>query len=629
MTSISHAPYLIAVVVAVFCALVHRRIAARKGPPAKLIVAMNVQRSLLADLPALLAPTGLWLAALAAAHALLPFPSVGDTSVAAVLSAVGLAVGVAGMAPLIVAGALLFGPILADAGYTLTLVTAMILGSLLVFALVRPIRWRGSAAQLRVLAAYGGAQPPAPSQYLFAGLAVAVSALPVVATALVPADLDSTGTTLRRLCSALVAAQLLSWQWSLRREHRWMRNLLNLALAVAVAAGFALAAAFGEAIVGVWTRYEWLTGWTGGLVLTCAALLGWLFSKGKPDNLLVDVPFRLIRGVLTSAILPCFAGVCLFPSPGTVTATTILASAEAVTLAVGRRRPATRAVSRHLLAQALRLAPGERAHFLGPWLYDSIHTHPARPDLSLVRIYSGMAASAAAGNMIPGQVTMAKDADLRRPLSGVKALKWIFLATEALDRVEREVVPRVPAAAVPELRAALEAARADAELARAVVHSTAGRWPQVSAGLRGAAERYQHVGAPHRAALALALAAVVSAVHLAQPHAAERSLDAIPGPAARLPTIRYLGLVLRAQLAPAEGEERTALLAQADAAAPDWSSLNGDARRDGELPAWDEDLAEGVLNLCMLLRRAVTVSPRVTVVVRGGASYEDAPIRTV
>ncbi|MFI6924527.1 hypothetical protein ACIBIZ_31610 [Nonomuraea spiralis] len=629
MSTISHAPYLLVVVAAVFCALVHRRVAARNGPRAKIVVAMNAPRPLLGDLLALAKPAVFWLAALWAAHALLPFPAAGEPPVTAVLLTVGLVVGVAGVAPLIAASSLLFGPILADTGYTLALVVPMIAGSLLLFALVRPERWRGDVAQLRVLATYGSIHPRGPSQYVLAGLGVAAAAVPLVATALVPADLGPTGTALRWLCSALVAVQLLSWQRSLRREHRWSRSYANLYLAVSVAAGFAAATVLGAEVVRAWVRHDWLTGWIGGLVLTVAALLTWVLTKGEPATFLVEAPLRVVRAALTSAVFPCFAGVCLFPSTGTVVATTILAAAETVTLVAGRRRLLVRAMSRRTLAHVARFAPGNRVYFLGPWLHDSIWIRPARPDLTLVRAYTGMAAGAAGGEMIPGQAVLATNTDLRRPLAGVKALLWTTLATEALDQVDREVAPRVPADAVPGLRAALEAARADVDLARAVVHSTEDQWPQVPAALRGAAERYQRVGAPHRAALAVALAAVVSAVHLAQPQAAERSLDAVPGPVADIPPIRGLGLILRAQLAPADSEERAALLAQADAVPFEWASLTGGAARDAGLPAWDDDLTEGVLGLCRRLRGALTVAPRFTMVEGGGAIHDETLIRVV
>ncbi|MET8453748.1 hypothetical protein [Streptomyces sp. NPDC005209] len=629
MSTFSHAPYLLVAGAALLCGLVHRRVAARKGPRTKIMLAFNAPTPLLSDLPALLKTTLAHLAVLGTAHALLPFPAVDGGLVVAVLIVTGLVIGLLGPAPLIAASALLFGPILADTGYTLALATPMIAGSLLLFALVRPERWRGEVAQLQVLATYGPSiQPPAPSQYVLAGLAVAAAAAPVVATALIPADLGRSDALLRWTCSVLVAVQLFSWQWSTRHQLRQTRNYSNLYLASVVAAGFGVAIVAGDMIEGAWTQHRWLTGWLGGLIITAVALLTWPLAKGEFSSVLVDGPLRVIRAALTSAAFPCFVGVCLRPSSGTVVATTILATAEALSLVAGRRRVTVRAMARGILAYMPRLAPGPRAYFFGPWLHDSIWRRPTRPDLTLVRTYSGMAVKSAEGNMIEGQAFNTRDANLRYPLTGVKALLWTSIATEALDQADREI-SRVPAAAVPKLSTALEAARADVNAARAVVFSTANRWPEVLAELRQSAHRYHEVGAPHRAAIMRALCAAISTVHLAQPRTGERTLDAIPGPIAQIPTIEYLGLVLRAHLAPPDSAERAARLAQADAFPPGLSRLNADAARDTGLPAWDEDLADGLSTLCRRLRNAVTVPGTAAVVAGQGTAHDEALVRVV
>ncbi|MGV9816922.1 hypothetical protein [Nocardia xishanensis] len=630
MSTISHAPYLLAAGPAVMCGLVHRRIAERRGPRTKIILALNSPTPLATDLPVLLVATLVYLAVLGAAHALLPFPAVDSPIVATVLITIGLIVGVVGVAPLIAASAVLFGPILADTDYTLALVAPMIAGSLLLFAMVRAERWRSQVAQMRVLATFGPAiQPPAPSQYLSVGIAVAVSTTPVIATALVTADLGLIDTLLRWICSTLVSLQLLSWQLSARRQHRWTRNLINLYLTAIVAAAFGLAAVAGETIVQFWTQQRWLTGWLGGLILTAVALLVWVASRGEFASVLIDGPPRVVRAALTSAILPCFLGVCLHPSGGTVVATTILATAETLTLLAGRRRSLVRAVARTNLAYVPRFVLGTRIYFFGPWLHDAIWRRPTRPDLTLVRLYSGMAATSAAGNMIEGQALNARDANLRYPLVGVKALLWTSIATEALDQAGREVIPRVPAPAVPELRTALEAARADIDAARAVVFCTADRWPEALAELRRSASRYQDVGAHHRAAVMQALGAVVSAAHLAQPRSGEKILDAIPGPISRIPTIQYLDSVLHAHLAEPDSSERAARLAEADAISPDLTSLETDAARDTALPAWDDDLTQGLSSLCRRLRGAVAVPSETTVDLESGTADGEVMVRVV
>jgi hypothetical protein len=182
--------------------------------------------------------------------------------------------------------------------------------------------------------------------------------------------------------------------------------------------------------------------------------------------------------------------VAFHPAQGTVPAATVLAAAETVTLIAGRRRPYLRAGDERIAAQAARFTVSKRLYFLGPWLYDAVWRHPDSSGLSLVRQHTGLASRSACGEFITGQALQATDTTLRHPLTGTKALLWTTIATQALDTVDNEVLPRAPLAKQPALRIAIEAAHADVMAARGLVLAVAERWPQARSQWQDAADRY-------------------------------------------------------------------------------------------------------------------------------------------
>jgi hypothetical protein len=606
VSTISHAPYLIPVVLILFCATVRARVAARRSGGGNIAFAIATQRTLLADVPAALLRGACWLVPLAGAWVLLSVVLPGgvphDRTGWPLLAVAGLAVGLRLWTGPALAAAFLVGPVLADTTYTVVLVAPMLLGCLVRLALYQPELWRGSTVQMRIIARYGGVvQPPAPSRYLFPGLVLAAAAVPLVVVALVP----GVEQPWRWTCAALVAAQLASSPWMTRRLYRVLRDRANLYLAGAVAAAALLAASpLGAILARTWSRTGWLTGIWGGLLLAGAASFTWLATKTDGNPLLTNA-FRVIRAALVSAVLPCLVGVAFHPTPGTVTAATVLAAAETATLVAGRRRPYLRASHERTAAEAARLTPPNRLYDLGPWLYDAVWRHPDRPDLSLVRRYTGFAARSARGELINGQAFRTTDAALRHPLTGAKALLWTTIADQALDAVDREVLPRVPLAKQPALRTASDAARADVVAARGLVLALGERWPQAGSEWQHAADRYQRLDATYHAAAAQAMAALIAAVHLAQPDTAARTLEAIPGPVAAAAPIRHLTAATRAAGATPDSTDRATQLASAGSTGQDAAALTATLARDPGIPVWHEDLCDAYVTLARDIRSHV------------------------
>lgn len=342
-----------------------------------------------------------------------------------------------------------------------------------------PERWRSPEAALVRISRFGPyIRPPLPVDR-FWGCAMMLT---VVAPAVAVTGGHRDGFVLVA-CAAAVATQMFMLDQAVGHEHRW--GVLSHRLIMTL--GNAAAALVAAGPVGGWFASRWsqtaiLTGWLGG-ALICGAVC--VVRRVWPGSL---------RAMTVYWLFPFWAVAVFHPTPGTATALLPLLLAETGVVCLVDR-PAPGRIADRLTAFTIQQERDHRMIFLGVWLYDGFLSSPGRTDFRLVRRYLGMAVHAARGGFVAGQNSIVnKNPELRAPLTGLAALRWTGLATEALALVDEEVAPRVPVDGREPLERARSAIEAELVLTKTLVLTFAEKWDDALRGWREAAFRYKTLG---------------------------------------------------------------------------------------------------------------------------------------
>jgi hypothetical protein len=338
--------------------------------------------------------------------------------------------------------------------------------------------WRSPVAKLARISQYGlYIRPPLPADRFWALVTLLTAAAPMAAVA--APDRDG---FLLAACAAALSTQIVIRDKAVAHEHRFgvlTHRLImvfgNLA-AVAAAAG-----PMGGWFASRWSQTGFLTGWLGG-ALICGVVLG----------IRAFWPWRL--RALTVVWLFLFWAVAVFhPAAGTAAALLPLLLAE-TGVACCVDPPVGARVVDWFTAWMIQQRPERRLAFLGLWLYDGFLRQPGATDFRLVRRYLGMAVYAARGGFVPGQSTFVdKDPELMRPLTGLAALRWTALATQALALVDDEVTPRVPEEAREPLTRGRAVVEAELVLTTAIVLTFAEEWDDAQREWCKAASQYKEL----------------------------------------------------------------------------------------------------------------------------------------
>ncbi|MFD7609485.1 hypothetical protein [Streptomyces sp. NPDC059828] len=406
-----------------------------------------------------------------------------------VLAALGMAAGLVGW-PEVVCGVALAGVLLESGpGPLAWAALPVVAGYGIRLAHCVPERWRSPQAALVRISRYGPfTRPPLPIDRFWNGAMLLTALAPVVVVG--SQGRDGLDGLFLAVSAAALTAQLTMLDRAVRHEHRWgvrsHRFLMTSgnAVAVLVAAG-----PVGGWFASRWSGTGFLTGWPGGLLICGAVLAVRAVWPGR------------LRALTAHWLFPFWAVVVFHPAQGTAEALAPLLMAEAVVVCLVDRPAPGRMVDRFAAFMIQQAAEYRLNNFLGPWLYDGFLSTSGTADFRLVRRYLGMAVYAARGGFVPGQSTIVnlkvnRDPVLRKPLTGLAALRWTALATEALALVDEEVAPRVPVAAREPLAAARSVVEAELVLTKALVLTFAGEWSDALRGWREAALRYKALGSP-------------------------------------------------------------------------------------------------------------------------------------
>ncbi|MFF3738822.1 hypothetical protein [Streptomyces sp. NPDC002566] len=342
-----------------------------------------------------------------------------------------------------------------------------------------PERWRSPEAALVRISRFGPyIRPLLPVDRFWAGAMLLTVIAPMVAVA----GQDRGGLVLVA-CAAALATQMTLLDKAVEHEHRWgvRSHRIIMTFGNAVAA-LSAAGPAGGWFVSRWSQSGLLTGWLGGALICGVVSVARLVRPGR------------LRAMTVLWLFPFWAVAVFHPAPGTAVALLPLLLAEtAVVCCVDRPAPG-RIVDR-FTAFMIQEESERRMSFLGPWLYDGFLRSPGTTDFRLVRRYLGMAVHAARGGFVPGQSSIVnKDPVLRQPLTGLAALRWTALATQALTLVDEEVTPRVPAETRQSLARARSTVEAELVLAKALVLTFAEAWDDALRGWREATLRYKALG---------------------------------------------------------------------------------------------------------------------------------------
>ncbi|MEV1005022.1 hypothetical protein [Nonomuraea sp. NPDC050202] len=492
---------------------------------------------------------------------------VGSAGVAAVICA-GLALGAAGMPQIALGAALCQVLWLPDSVVTAVWALPITVGYLLRLVHIGPQYWRGYPWLLLLLDKQGTViRGSMPAEWFWRGLQAGTAVVPVSAAALLPAPGLGTADVVARWTGALVvAAELTLSGWNMRAiANRKFRLLTRIGGVLGAVTLFAVAASPAAAWVAArWASVPFLTGPVGGALLAGVATGLWATLEAvKSRNAVSGLPrWAQLLQVARTPFHGGLAAVCLallHPLPGLALAAAVLAAAEAAGLFVGRNRHYWDHQRVRNAASFLR--DDDREALLGGWLHDAFLSRPARPDFSLARTLGGLATLSVQGWMVPGQAPVTGGApELKRPLTGIAALRWTDLTARALDLVEAEVVPRCPPAHLAALERGAAEARAELSWNRAIVLHLAGETAAALDQWRDAALRYRRIGAPVHELVARLVMVYLLALPLARPADAHREHARLRQTRNLPPAVRKLALIADAATALARGD--------ADAARP-------------------------------------------------------------